>query len=118
MVEPLPQPAQLPPQPVCASLALEERGRAVLFDVLLWREPARAFVLRFDGAVIGYINRCAHVPTEMDWQEGEFLDLDKRFIVCSIHGAQYEPGDGQCIAGPCVGARLLPLRVEERDGQV
>ena len=118
MVEPLPQPPQLPPQPVCASDALAERGRAVLFDVLLWREPVRAFVLRFDGAVVGYINRCAHVPTEMDWQEGEFLDGDKRFIVCSIHGAQYEPGDGQCIAGPCVGARLLPLRVEERDGQV
>jgi hypothetical protein len=37
--------------------------------------PARAFALRFDGRVVAYLNRCAHVPTEMDWQPGEFLDM-------------------------------------------
>ena len=40
-----------------------------------WRAPARAFALRFDGRVVAYLNRCAHVPTEMDWQPGEFLDM-------------------------------------------
>lgn len=113
-------PAEPPstPQPLCPGAALEERGRAVVFDVLLWKSPARAFALRFDGRVVAYVNRCAHVPTEMDWQEGEFLDMDKRWILCSIHGAAYEPADGRCVAGPCTGARLMAIAVEERDGEV
>ena len=38
-----------------------------------FHQPARAFALRFDGRVVAYLNRCAHVPTEMDWQPGQFL---------------------------------------------
>jgi nitrite reductase/ring-hydroxylating ferredoxin subunit len=105
-------------QHLCASIELEERGKAMVFDVMLWRQPARAFALRFDGRAVAYMNRCAHVPTELDWQPGEFLDQDKRWIICSIHGATYEPADGYCIAGPCRGERLMALDVIERDGQV
>ena len=105
-------------QPVCASAELAERGRAHLWDVLLWRRPARAFALRFEGRVVAYINRCAHVPAEMDWQPGEFLDLERRFVLCSLHGASYEPASGHCVGGPCAGGRLISLRVEERDGLV
>jgi nitrite reductase/ring-hydroxylating ferredoxin subunit len=104
--------------PLCASAELAESGKALVFDVLLWRRPARAFALRFEGRVVAYLNRCAHVPTEMDWQPGEFLDDERRFIVCSMHGAVYEPTNGRCIAGPCPGARLMPVDVAERDGQV
>jgi nitrite reductase/ring-hydroxylating ferredoxin subunit len=75
-------------------------------------------VLRFNGAVVAYLNRCLHVPTEMDWQEGQFLDGDKRFIVCSIHGATYEPSDGHCVGGPCGRGRLTALQVREEGGQV
>lgn len=106
------------PHPLCASDALQERGSALVFDVMLWREPARAFALRFDGRVVAYLNRCAHVPTEMDWQSGQFLDQDKRWIICAIHGATYEPSDGVCVGGPCRGERLMALDVFERDGQV
>ncbi len=103
---------------LCESSALADRGRATVFDVLLWGQPARAFALRFDGRVVAYLNRCAHVPVEMDWQPGEFLDLDRRWIVCSIHGATYEPADGRCIGGPCGRSRLMPLEVHEAGGQV
>ena len=105
------------PQPLCAAADLVERGRAVVFDVLLWRQPARAFALRFDGRLVAYVNRCAHVPVEMDWQPGDFLDQDRRWIVCSIHGATYEPADGRCVGGPCGRARLLPVDIAELDGQ-
>jgi nitrite reductase/ring-hydroxylating ferredoxin subunit len=104
--------------PLCASAELEESGKAVVFDVLLWRRPARAFALRFEGRVVAYMNRCAHVPTEMDWRPGEFLDDQRRFILCSTHGAVYEPTTGHCIAGPCAGARLMRIDVFERGGQV
>jgi nitrite reductase/ring-hydroxylating ferredoxin subunit len=59
---------------LCAGAELAEAGTAHVFDVMLWRRPARAFALRFEGRVVAYLNRCAHVPTEMDWRPGEFLD--------------------------------------------
>jgi nitrite reductase/ring-hydroxylating ferredoxin subunit len=109
-------------QALCDSRALEERGKAWVWDVLEYGRPARAFALRFDGQVRAYINRCLHVPAEMDWQPGEFLDSDKRWIICSIHGATYEPAGGYCVGGPCYRGpgrgRLTPITTQEREGQV
>ena len=105
-------------EPLCASSELVERGKAVVFDVLQFGQPARAFALRFDGRVVAYLNRCLHVPTEMDWQPGEFLDADREFIICSIHGATYEPAGGRCVGGPCGRGRLTPIDVRECDGRV
>ncbi|MFM8900402.1 MAG: Rieske (2Fe-2S) protein [Burkholderiales bacterium] len=106
------------PQHLCASEDLQERGKAITFDVLHYREPARAFALRFEGQVVAYLNRCVHVPTEMDWQDGEFLDMDRQFIMCSIHGAMYEPDTGRCAGGPCGRGKLTALQVQEKEGQV
>lgn len=106
------------PVPLCAAPALVERGAGLVFDVLQHGRPARAFALRFEGRVVAYLNRCVHVPTELDWNPGEFLDADRRWILCSIHGAAYEPADGRCVGGPCGRGRLTPLRVAEVDGQV
>ena len=103
---------------ICTADDLAERGRAWVWDVLQYGRPARAFALRFDGTVRAYLNRCVHVPTEMDWQEGEFLDMDRRWILCSIHGAAYEPRDGRCVGGPCGKGRLTALAVDEEAGQV
>ena len=111
-------PARADGQLLCRADELSERGRAVGFDLLLWRQPARGFALRFDGRVVAYVNRCAHVPTEMDWQPGEFLDAGRRYIVCSIHGASYQPSSGRCVDGPCDRGRLLAIDASERDGQV
>ena len=104
--------------PLCASAELEERGRAWVWDVLQYGRPARAFALRFEGEVRAYLNRCVHVPTEMDWQPGEFFDIEKRFILCSIHGASYAPENGRCVGGPCGRGSLTAVPVAERDGQV
>lgn len=103
---------------LCAGAELAERGRAWVWDVLEYGRPLRAFALRFDGRVVAYLNRCAHVPAEMDWQPGEFLDADRRWILCSMHGAAYEPADGRCVGGPCGRGRLTRVAVQERDGQV
>lgn len=105
-------------QHLCASAALAERGRALVFDVLQYGQPVRAFALRFDGKVVAYINRCLHVPIEMDWQPGVFLDADRRYIVCATHGATYEPIGGRCVGGPCGRGKLTPLAVAEIGAQV
>ena len=120
MPDPAPPGSEAAAQPVrlCASEDLADRGRAVGFEVMHFRERARAFVLRHDERPVAYLNRCLHVPTEMDWQEGQFLDGDGAFIICSIHGALYEPATGRCVGGPCGRGRLVALQVEERGGQV
>ena len=79
-------------QPICASSELAERGRGVVFDILERGRPARGFVLRIDGAVVGYLNRCAHVPAEMDWQEGQFLDAEGRLTYVGNDGRRYVVG--------------------------
>lgn len=105
-------------QYLCESTELRECEGSVTFEVLEFGRPASAFALRFDNRAVAYLNRCAHVPAELDWQPGEFWDMDKRFIICAVHGALYDPPNGMCVAGPCTGKKLLAIRLEERDGQV
>ena len=103
---------------LCASTALVEKGRAHGFDVLHCGAPVRAFALRFDTRVVAYLNRCLHVPVEMDWNVDQFLDADKTFILCATHGASYEPLTGRCAGGPCGRGRLTAIDTVERGGQV
>ena len=103
---------------ICPSAELAERGRGVRFEVEYFGEPAPAFVVRFAGAVRGYLNRCAHVAMELDWQEGVFFDSTGSDLLCSTHGAAYDPRSGRCVGGPCNGSPLVKLKVEERDGMV
>lgn len=103
---------------ICPTAALEEGGRGVRFLVERYGRMEPAFVVRFDGKARGYLNRCAHVPVELDWLEGEFFDRDARYLICATHGAIYEPASGYCVLGPCKGRHLVPVEVAERDGQV
>jgi nitrite reductase/ring-hydroxylating ferredoxin subunit len=106
------------PQWLCAADALRDGGDAVLFDVVEFGRTVQAFAVRHQGRAVAYLNRCAHVPAEMDWQPGKFWDQERRYLICSVHGALYDPPSGQCVSGPCVGARLHAVRLDERDGQL
>ena len=103
---------------ICASAALVERGTGVRFRIVPHAPEERGFVIRSGGQVHGYVNECPHVGTELDWQPGEFFDIAGLYLVCSTHGALFEPGTGFCVAGPCRGAALRPLAIREHDGQV
>ncbi|HEX7221497.1 MAG TPA: Rieske (2Fe-2S) protein [Burkholderiales bacterium] len=103
---------------ICESAALAEAGRGVRFEVEYFGETAPAFAVRKNGTAHGYLNRCAHVAMELDWQEGVFFDFEGRDLLCSTHGATYDAATGRCIGGPCNGSPLVKLRLEERDGLV
>src|SRR5213075_719344 len=103
---------------ICESPALVDSGRGVRFDVEYFGEPAPAFVVRKDGRVHAYLNRCSHVAMELDWQEGVFFDFNGRDLLCSTHGAMYDAASGRCLGGPCNKSPLVKLRVEERDGRI
>ncbi len=103
---------------ICPSVQLLDAGKGMRFEVEYFGEPAPAFVVRYKGRVHGYLNRCAHVAMELDWQEGVFFDFDRRDLLCSTHGATYDTASGRCVGGPCNGTPLVKLRVEERDGMI
>ena len=103
---------------ICASGALVDSGLGVRFEVEYFGQPAPAFAVRQDGQVHGYLNRCAHVAMELDWQEGVFFDSSGRDLLCSTHGAIYEARSGRCLGGPCNRIPLVKLRFEEREGGV
>ena len=103
---------------ICESAHVEERGTGIRFAVERHGETQPAFVIRYDGAVHAYVNRCAHVPVELDWMQGEFFDLTGLYLICSTHGATYLPETGRCVAGPCSGRSLVRLPLEESDGKV
>ena len=103
---------------VCRSDELIEGGRGLRFELALRGLPRSAFVVRFDGAPRAYLNQCAHVPVELDWQPGQFFDNDGLYLVCATHGAMYDAGTGACAGGPCSGRGLIPVAVAERDGHI
>jgi nitrite reductase/ring-hydroxylating ferredoxin subunit len=103
--------------PLCRSEDLGERGLAVDFQVLHGLEVQSAFALRFEGRVHAYLNRCAHVPMELDFQRNQFFDVSGQWLICATHGALYDPQSGRCRGGPCRGG-LVKIEISEVDGQV
>jgi nitrite reductase/ring-hydroxylating ferredoxin subunit len=103
---------------ICASGALVERGAGVRFEVDEGARAQAAFVVRFDGIAHAYLNRCAHIPVELDWEPARFFDLTGFDLICATHGASYDPRTGRCRGGPCRGQGLVKLPVVEHDDAV
>jgi nitrite reductase/ring-hydroxylating ferredoxin subunit len=103
---------------VCASNQLLEGGCGVRFLVDHNGHSGPAFVVRHAGRTVAYLNRCAHRLVELDWQEGDFFDTERRHLVCATHGALYDPASGVCVSGPCLGAALTAVPVREMNGAV
>lgn len=102
---------------VCASRDLLNSGAAVPFDVCYHGQTCRAFAIRHQGQVRAYLNRCTHVPMELDWQPNQVFDLTGRWLLCATHGATYRPDTGACASGPCRGG-LVAITLRESDGLV
>lgn len=103
---------------VCDAAAVVDGGKGVRFPVIAYGQPTTGFVVRYDGKLFAYLNRCAHVPIELDWSQGEFFESSGLYLMCSTHGAMYEPDTGRCAGGPCRGGRLQPIAVLEHEGGV
>lgn len=104
--------------PICRSDAILEGGNGVRFPVTAGGEDAVGFVVRHKGVVRGFLNRCAHVPMELDWTPGVFFESSGSYLMCATHGALYTPSTGKCAGGPCHGASLRAIKVFEADNQI
>jgi nitrite reductase/ring-hydroxylating ferredoxin subunit len=104
---------------VCEKQQLIEAGPGYRFLVEHPQDgPVAAFAVRVDGQPRAYLNRCTHVPVELDWQQGQFLDDSGLYIVCATHGAMYDASNGACVGGPCRGVGLKAIQVFEDDTHV
>ncbi|QDL38891.1 Rieske (2Fe-2S) protein [Rhodoferax sediminis] len=102
---------------LCSASDLKEGGEAVPFDVVFGGQTCRAFAIRFEGRAHAYLNRCAHVAMELDYQPNRFFDDTGQWLICATHGAVYRPDTGACSGGPCRGG-LVKIQISEQDGVV
>ena len=105
------------PKKIGAAKELAE-GASLPFTFLRGGRVVYGFVARFRGRWVAYENECRHLPLTLDYNDGRFFTADGKHFICQSHGALYDPVNGQCVRGPCVGARLKPLSVEERGGNI
>ena len=103
--------------PLCNAAALGNSGTAVAFDVVYQGQICRAFAVRYADQIHAYLNRCSHLPMEMDFQPDRFFDVTGDWLICATHGATYQPQTGACRGGPCRGG-LVKIGLEEMDGVV
>jgi len=97
---------------------LAHEGLALRFEVPGPHGALPAFALWAGSEPRAWLNRCAHVPVELDGVPGRFLDDTGRVIVCASHGAVYDPASGQCLRGPCRGKSLYPVTCREMGGWI
>jgi len=102
---------------LCQSSALVNSGVAVPFEVTYCGQTCMAFAIRYADIAHAYLNRCSHVPMEMDYQPNQFFDLTGHWLICATHGATYSPQTGRCRGGPCRGG-LIKIVLTEADGVV
>ncbi|MGH6958103.1 MAG: Rieske (2Fe-2S) protein [Caulobacteraceae bacterium] len=76
------------------------------------------FVVRKDGAVFGYLDRCPHAGLPLAPFPDRYLTREGDLVLCGSHGALFRIGDGLCVAGPCAGRRLWPWPVRAEAGEV
>ena len=93
---------------VCDIEALDD-GQAVAFEAWVRGELRPCFAVLTAEGPRGYLNVCAHRNQPVVVDATPFTD---GLVECRAHGAFYRPETGECVEGPCVGARLVPVPLE------
>ena len=104
-------------KPLCTAGQVSERGPGFRFELLVNDTMQAAFLVRYNGTVYGWLNRCPHQRSELDWIPGVFFDDEGDLLVCATHGAHFRPDTGTCVGGPCSGG-LQSVAVFESDGLI
>jgi len=102
---------------LCRTSDIEDPG-SKSFDVKIKRKTESVFVVHKNGEFFAYLNQCPHTGASLEWQQDQFLDLDKELIQCATHDALFTINSGECIAGPCTGDSLQPLALSIRYDEI
>lgn len=107
-------PMSVSPITICPSDRLENGGLAYKVSVIHAGHPATALFVRYQDTAFGFLNRCPHQGSELDWENSVFTRAGDR-LMCARHGATFMPDTGECTGGPCQPSRLVQLQVSEAD---
>lgn len=110
-------PVESSQQQALCPLAQIPDGGATAVDAPLADGEESVILLRQGEQVRGYRNICPHAGNRLDYAPGKFL-LKNDTLICAVHGAVFNQGDGLCIGGPCRGQHLLPVAVRVIDDAV
>ena len=58
---------------ICKSEDLLSESLGIRFALPELGEHVTGFLVRSVGKAQAYVNQCAHVPVELDWNQGDFL---------------------------------------------
>jgi nitrite reductase/ring-hydroxylating ferredoxin subunit len=92
-------------------------GGATAIDAMLTDGEESVILLRHGEQVHAYLNICPHTARRLDYAPGKFL-LKSDTLICAVHGATFNQGDGLCVAGPCRGEHLRAVVVRVEDGEI
>jgi nitrite reductase/ring-hydroxylating ferredoxin subunit len=102
---------------VCAAAALAD-GEYRKLRLVFEKRDEECLVLRFEGIVYAYINRCVHMPRRLDCERKQVFDATGRYLRCSMHGIVYLPQTGASVSTMCEGERLRAVEVYEESGEI
>lgn len=75
------------------------------------RGAFRMIVLHWRGMIRAYLNICPHFSLPLNYRPDNFLTPDTEYLLCSMHFALFQPEDGLCIEGACLGHYLDPIPI-------
>jgi nitrite reductase/ring-hydroxylating ferredoxin subunit len=101
---------------LCALSELSDPG-ARNFVLQIGGRRFHGFVVRHGDRVTGFVDRCPHMGLPLAKTLDDYLAPDGH-VVCAWHGAVFDPVDGACLGGPCVGASLSAWPVDVVDGRI
>ncbi|MEE4243824.1 MAG: Rieske 2Fe-2S domain-containing protein [Kangiellaceae bacterium] len=86
---------------------------------LISREKADdTIVIKLGEIVSVFVNNCPHANARLNLGHDKIIAFDDYHLLCSVHGAQFNPESGICTLGPCKGQSLVKLNVEVIDGGI
>lgn len=97
---------------------IEDLGPGVSFGVQKDGRIWSAFVVRFEGKALCYLDACAHMGIRLNRDTNEYFRNRTKYLLCRSHGAIYDPASGLCTYGPCAGLSLISLAISEREGSI
>ena len=103
------RPAPPAPRTLCRLDDIADGGSAALVAEIAG-QCASLIAVRRGRRVFIYRNTCPHQDLPLDFTPGQFLDAERTHILCSNHGALFRIEDGVCVWGPCLDARLRPIK--------
>ena len=102
---------------VCPSEKLGN-GQHLKLALVFEGHDDECLIVRFDGQVYAYINRCVHMPRRLDCEASQVFDHSGRYLRCSMHGIVYTPQSGASVSTMCEGERLRAIDILEENGQI